>query len=478
MSFGTGCNRRLAYSIKLRIFLSVFIALFFLILIKDSILYDFYIPREPIDSKKALHWSGDPIAKGDPRWQEADIFAEVFIYSAHYDDIGLSPLIRVIGIALDPLPYFFVKCRYYEYQDGPVVYSVSGEVLHMRERNGRSYLGAYVECPLDESYNFLPYALTVDKGNNSENLNFMIINYSRDVLLPPIERTSTESEYSTEDYEDTVSEFDEDYSDVAPFDWQWNITRCFPAFHMGYDDHIMLAEMVAVSRLLGVQHFVFYVKNAGKHVLDMLEVLKAQGDAEVLPWNLNLSEQNLYYAGQFASINDCLYRHLWTSRFLLFADADEIFVPRDQPSLFSLLDEQFAENPECGAYLFLNVFFNLRFPTAVPRKGNKTTLNFLQRLKVLTHTRRHKEVLGPAIRSKPAVDPRRVHTGSVHIIQKFRDGYETCVMSRYKGLLHHYRDFPEPPLDEQENDPYLWEIFADIVAETKMILDEYDEMVK
>ena len=73
------------------------------------------------------------------------------------------------------------------------------------------------------------------------------------------------------------------------------------------------------------------------------QVLKAQGDVEVHPWNMNLEEGDLYYAGQFSSINDCLYRHLFTSRYLLFGDVDEMFVQRDSASLMDLLEEEFTQ---------------------------------------------------------------------------------------------------------------------------------------
>jgi hypothetical protein len=63
-----------------------------------------------------------------------------------------------------------------------------------------------------------------------------------------------------------------DSTGVKGDNFAWNVTRCFPAFQNGFDDHVMLAEMVTFSRLLGVDRFVFYVQHAGTNVLRMLKV--------------------------------------------------------------------------------------------------------------------------------------------------------------------------------------------------------------
>ena len=76
-------------------------------------------------------------------------------------------------------------------------------------------------------------------------------------------------------------------------------------------------------------------------VLSVLQVLENEGLAEVHPWNLHLYGMDLFYVAQFSAIQDCLYRHLWSSKYLLFGDVDELFVPRKQPSLMPLLQTVF-----------------------------------------------------------------------------------------------------------------------------------------
>ncbi|KAL8621309.1 hypothetical protein ACOMHN_008133 [Nucella lapillus] len=443
-------------------------------------------PRVPIDTRHALSKRSYPPSGHQPQWQKVDHEGQAFVYSAHYDDAEWPPLIRVIAIAEDPLPYFFVTCRYYDRHDSHAIGNVAGSLLHLREPNGRRYLGAYIVCPLNHAR---PTAVSVDKGNQNNALNLMHVRFSRLSVWPdppasiqhPERPGSQTDQDNKSEREETPARAGGNGEDWAATPRQredgylWNLTRCFPAFQMGYDDIVMLAEMVAISRLLGVQHFVFYVQDAGPNIVRMLQVLEAQGDAEVHPWNMNLEEADLYYAGQFASINDCLYRHLRTSRFLLFADVDEVFVQRQHASLTDLLMEEFSMNEECGAFLFLNVFFNLRLSASPLPQVNKTLTKHLYRLRMLTHTRRHIKVHNPSDRSKPVVDPRKVKTGSVHVIQTLRHDYEACVMEPDRGLLHHYRNYDVPAEEEMMDDPFLWELFDDFLDEISYILDDYDD---
>ena len=76
-------------------------------------------------------------------------------------------------------------------------------------------------------------------------------------------------------------------------------------------------------------------------VLSVLQVLENEGLAEVHPWNLHLYGMDLFYVAQFSAIQDCLYRHLWSSKYLLFGDVDELFVPRKRPTLMPLLQTVF-----------------------------------------------------------------------------------------------------------------------------------------
>ncbi|KAK7492134.1 hypothetical protein BaRGS_00016608, partial [Batillaria attramentaria] len=254
--------------------------------------------------------------------------------------------------------------------------------------------------------------------------------------------------------------------------YEWNITRCFPALHSKYDNHIQIAEMVAASVVMGVDHFVFYVQNVGP------SVLKGVGLAEVYPWNLNPSHKfSMHYMGQYSAIQDCVYRHLRSSRYVLLGDVDELFVPRSHHNLLPLLDAYFAKGTACGAYLFLNTFFDPRLPTELPPTDRRSRA-FIQQhsLPALSHPNRYQKIYRRTERSKPAVDPSKIVVGSVHVIDQFVRGFRSCTMPKGSGLLHHYRI---AYLNEVGNtvtkDRHLWRYADAIVKWTRRLLDRFND---
>ncbi|KAK7090169.1 hypothetical protein V1264_010002 [Littorina saxatilis] len=260
--------------------------------------------------------------------------------------------------------------------------------------------------------------------------------------------------------------------------WRWNITRCFPAFQGGYNKHMELADTVAASRVMGVNRFVFYVESAGPAVLRMLKMLEKEGIAEVYPWNMHLYQGDLYYMAQFSAIQECLYRHLWSSRYLLFGDVDELFVPRKHLSLMPLIQPLFEQKPECGAFLFLHTTYNCRVATqSPPRNVDPSGFAIRHRLNSLTHVLREDKLWRPNDRSKPVLDPHKVSVGSVHVVGKMRTGFKQCTIQREDAFLHHYRCFGPLPPERQLHDPYLWQVGPAIIQQVKTFMEKYNNTV-
>ncbi|KAK7477616.1 hypothetical protein BaRGS_00031164, partial [Batillaria attramentaria] len=201
-------------------------------------------------------------------------------------------------------------------------------------------------------------------------------------------------------------------------------------------------------------------------------VLTEDNLAEVYPWNLHLSAKEVHYQAQFSAIQDCLYRHLHSSRYLQFGDVDELIVPKSHDQLLPFLDEHFTKNPSCGAFLFRNAFFNMNFPPKFP-PTDEISASFLRghRMPMLLHTTRHKYIHRAGDRSKPIVDPRKVSVGSVHIVEKLRKGFRSCNVDPEKGLLHHYRYAGNIPENNRTEDERLWRHVDVIVKETWRILN-------
>ncbi|XP_025096436.1 uncharacterized protein LOC112565283 isoform X2 [Pomacea canaliculata] len=434
--------------------------------------------------EEILRWSGTDIPEGHPHWQRVDNASGAFVYSAHFQDQRADAIVKVVGIARHPLPYSRVWCRYFT-SGHPVtpLYSVRGRMYHFRSPNKRRYLGAYVDCPVHAARHVVPYAVSVDKDQVVVRNNFLIIHYS------DLHNLTASSCHDTDGgalgdrrclhvrHEAGRGTYDKSDGHVT----RWNVTRCTPALHNGFNNHTRLLEMVAVSTSLGVDHFVFYVESIGPDVSKALMALKRLGLAEVLPWNVHMEDEDLFYKGQFPAIQDCLYRHLHTSRYLLFGDVDEVFVPRSHASLLSLLDHYVTQNPACGAFLFLNTFFYLDFRTESPPASDTAAAQYVahHRVDLLLHTRRQRRIFPPRVRSKPAVRPGRVETGSVHFIQKFRRNYTLCVVNKSDGLLHHYRYHGRfPSTRNTVVDSFLWRHVEKIVQELQRLTLTFNQTIE
>ncbi|XP_070175704.1 uncharacterized protein [Littorina saxatilis] len=404
-----------------------------------------------------------------------------------------------------------------------------GEVFHFRSGNGRRFLGAFILCPLGGLVEgVLPFGVSLQKDTDSKQATTMMrIHHSSqeqsrivdNIQVKLLQRGSTVNEETLEDLKNmltlrkrvqddtfnknqfwretkknevegvenskTKNDDDNDSNNSSSSNrYRWNITRCFPAFQKDYDNHALLAEMVAASRAMGVDHFNFYVESIGPNVRKTLQVLQEKGLAEVLPWNLHMNRTLLFYKGQFSAIQDCLYRHLRSSRYLLFGDVDELFMPFTSDSLVDLLDHWIKQRPTCGSFLFRNSFFSLKTirpsPNEEDNNNNHHADHQLQAFKLATqhgltmvlHNKRDSTIWKPGYKYKVALDPRRTLVGSVHVVDKMRRGSRACQLDPDEGLLFHFRKGMRPPESRVVDDNRLWRRFAEpVVKETVEILE-------
>jgi len=118
-----------------------------------------------------------------------------------------------------------------------------------------------------------------------------------------------------------------------------NFTVCVPPPHNHFNDYRRLVEMIEVNRMFGAQRLVFYNYSTGPDVATVLRRYESEGLVSVIPWRIPLLvdtwppgeppvKPEIHYFGQVAALNDCLYRNMFTSRYIVFTDLDELLVPR------------------------------------------------------------------------------------------------------------------------------------------------------
>ena len=141
--------------------------------------------------------------------------------------------------------------------------------------------------------------------------------------------------------------------------------------------------------LLGVTHFTFYNHTVGPDVNCVLRRYVDMGLIEVLPWqHLDVtSQKEIRTEGIFAALNDCLYRHMFDSRYLLMIDLDEFIIPRggQASTLLDMLAALYASSippaviNRLGAFYFRNAFFYLSWPDdpQFPAESKLPSLDFI-----------------------------------------------------------------------------------------------------
>jgi hypothetical protein len=232
-----------------------------------------------------------------------------------------------------------------------------------------------------------------------------------------------------------------------------------------FSDHYQFVEMMEVNRMFGADHFVFYNYQIGRQLHPYLEYYTENGIADILPWNLpvkvdpylgiayNIPE--IHYFGQLVALNDCLYRNMFTSRFLVFTDLDEIIVPRHDATWNNMLERVTTKESDVtrGAWMFQNTFFRSEWDS----DQNAAALAKNLRLTTILKTRREEYIYPAYMRSKVIVKPQLVNMMGTHFVHVFLNEYNTNTfeVDPSDGLLHHYR----VGFDDHEHDEFVLDTY-------------------
>jgi len=165
---------------------------------------------------------------------------------------------------------------------------------------------------------------------------------------------------------------------------------------------------------------------------------------EVIDWRLPETVANsIWYNGQSLAIQDCLYRQMASSRYVVFSDIDEFLVPHSGHIANWTQLASTLERPQTCGFQFLSAFFDPAAVPAVstppppvegdlrraPTKPDLMTMRSIQRSQHFSN-----------IRTKCMIRPYEIFEAGIHHISKpiwahlAVDRVDTDV-----AFLHHYR---------------------------------------
>ncbi|XP_028996055.1 uncharacterized protein LOC114849126 isoform X2 [Betta splendens] len=249
--------------------------------------------------------------------------------------------------------------------------------------------------------------------------------------------------------------------------FQLNFTVCISNLFGKYNNVLQFAQTLEIYRLLGVDRVVIYNTSCGPELNRLLHSYSQEGFVEMVPWpidkHLNPShgwqhlkhEGDLHYFGQLTTLNECIYRSMERSRYVLLNDIDEIIMPYQHDSLTSLMDTLQTQHPNTGVFLIENHIFprkplEERIKGPLPQWSGVSGFNILQNI---CREEPDRSVYHP---HKMIIQPRLVEQTSVHEVLKmfgemFKVPLEVC------RIIHHPINIIKRPLKQLHVDTRLWD---------------------
>jgi len=232
-------------------------------------------------------------------------------------------------------------------------------------------------------------------------------------------------------------------------------TVCVSPLNKHYDDIHSLVEFIEMNLILGADKIVFYNHTTGPRLDRYLSHYVSIGVVDVIPWKIPVAVDpdppdpriapEIHYFGQVVALNECLYRYMYSSRYLVYTDLDEIIVPRSHDSwrgMMKHLDRLRTGSTRSrgtrGAFLFRNAFFRIDWPD----EGADRSADEQLRLKTLLKLRREDEIWPFYQRTKYILVPKAVLQIGIHYVFEFvHSGINHKEVPADVALLHHYREW-------------------------------------
>lgn len=401
-------------------FIRVFISLILVALITISSLQTFYIKSL---SKNTKEWNllsdvtcksldikyPTNVEEGGDIWLESD---KSFFRSAYYD----YRLDSVAVVALIPKSTPFFYCLLW-FEDEKKVWIQPAIPGVIPDTHNRKYFVSVYKCnnPLKDSF---PHVVSLTKRPCSNKYNATLkISYVRE---------------------------------KKPERKHWCLSPIFG------NSKIDITEALALHKTIGIDNATIYVKDdALRKKLDKIDWVKT------VKWSLPVPLDEIHYHGQCAAMNDCLYQNMFSAKYMVFTDLDEIFLPRrieqdDLQSYPKLLWKEIESvqnkfDDKIGTFYMKSALF----PTPFHFNGT-ASLSVVKRFDELQNQRKKFIIL-----------PDRVLFVGIH--QTFPIGdYLSIYISQNILMLHHYRRCRTPEIG----------CMGFEIKKNKVVTDEFALMLK
>ncbi|XP_075881533.1 glycosyltransferase family 92 protein F13G3.3-like [Nelusetta ayraudi] len=362
-----------------------------------------------------------------------------FLVSAFMDQRIHGFDIRIIGIfkrdSIVPLSCVFC-CR------GQIPAKTSATILGHSDNYGFPYITTDVMCPMPEDC-AARHVILVDEQNNMHDVNHTWL---------PIRNIETKENKGKM--------------------MKYNFTVCISTMFDNYNNVLQFTQTLEIYRLLGVDRVVIYNNSCGSELDRLLQVYIEDDFVEMVPWPINKhlvpshgwlhseSGGDVHYFGQQTTLNECIYRSMERSRYVLLNDIDEIIMPYQHEDLMSLMDMLTKQHPKVGVFMIENhIFPKNHFEPS--RKFHLPQWNDVPGLNVLEHIYRETPDRSIYHPHKMLLKPKMVEQTSIHeVLKNFGERYkvplEVC-------RIIHVRTALRGTLEVLNVDKRLWDFSEKLI---------------
>ncbi|KAL1269692.1 hypothetical protein QQF64_031981 [Cirrhinus molitorella] len=207
--------------------------------------------------------------------------------------------------------------------------------------------------------------------------------------------------------------------------FKFNFTICISNLFGDYNNVMQFAQTMELYKLLGVQHVVVYKTSCGQDLEKLLKHYETEGILEIVSWpidqflnpsrgwNIKRHKRDIQYFSQLVTLNECIYRHMYKSKYILLNDIHEIIMPYKHTNLPSLMEDLQPAYPNIGVFLIDNhIFPKTQFEES--GKFKRAEWKNIPGINIMEHIYREPPQKKNYNPTKMIVNPRKVQQTSVH----------------------------------------------------------------
>ncbi|XP_057693989.1 uncharacterized protein LOC130916989 [Corythoichthys intestinalis] len=242
--------------------------------------------------------------------------------------------------------------------------------------------------------------------------------------------------------------------------FEFNLTVCISVMYEPFNDVLRTAQVLEMYRLLGVDKVVLYNTSSGPEVARLLRSYGQDGLVEIIPWPIDkflhvapgwlpsTSHADVHYFGQLVTLNDCIYRSMERSRYVLLNDVDEIIMPYRHDDLVSMMNELQQQHPDVSEFqLDSQVFTPPENATKIfgaSRWEGVPGHDIMQRIHRARYYRQRKMIVQPRLTEETSVHLVTRRSGKSYLVPE-----EVCRVVHVRDISSQMRKQKEPILDKR-----------------------------